>query len=145
MPLPHSVVVDGYVADDCDLSLHRSQHVWALALDQRVFGPRRLIVAFGAADGRLVGLAHTPRVNPPELTLGFCFEYFLDRADADQAIAYCDEPVRRGPMSPRLVARWGFARAIAEHHGIELLDWIACDDQEFRSARLAAACHRPGR
>lgn len=136
MPLPHHVIVDGYHAtDDCDLHLERD--FWALALDQRAFGPRRLLVAFGDTSGRLLGLAHTAREDPPELSLGFCFEYFRRVADAEQAVVYCDEPITPGPLSALLRARWEDACAIATVHGIRLVDWVACDDHTFRSTRDA--------
>jgi hypothetical protein len=137
VPYPCSVVLDSYLTcEDCDLSLYCARDVWSLALDQRAFGPRRLVIAFGDDDGRMLGLTHTPREEPPELTFGFCIEHFLQRADTDVAIAYCDEPVTATEITPRIRARWSLAREIADDLGIELLDWIACDDHEFRSARL---------
>lgn len=143
MPHPRSVVIDSYFAvEDCDVSLYCAEDVWSLALDQRAFGPRQLIIAFGDADGRMVGVTHTPREDPPELTFGFCVEHFLQRADADVAMAFCDEPVTATEITPRVLARWSLAREIADDHGVELLDWIACDDHEFRSARLVELCDR---
>lgn len=127
-------VVDGYVPtllDDTNLR----DDVWSFALDQRAFGPRRLVVAFADRSGRFHGLAHTRRTDPPELALVPCIEH-VGRGSA-AAVAFCDEPVLEGPPPPDLAERLAFARSIAAPHGIHLVDWIACDDQLFRSSRLA--------
>jgi hypothetical protein len=112
------------------------EEAWSFALDQRAFGPRRLLVAFSDAAGRFHGLAHAPRTDPPELALGPCIE-FLGTGSA-AAIAFCDEPVAPGPPPPELPARFALACMIAAGFGVHLVDWIACDDQNFRSSRIAA-------
>jgi len=94
------VVVDGYVATDLDHTDLREE-AWSFALSQRDFGPRRLIVALSDASGRLIGMVHTPRTDPPELALGPCIAHIGRGATA--AIAYCDEPVTEGPPPPELV------------------------------------------
>ena len=128
------VHVDGFVAtplDDTDLR----EEVWAFALDQRAFGPRRLVVALSDATGRFVGLAHCRRTDPPELGLGPCIRHVGRGAEA--AVAFCDEPVSDGPPPPDLAGRFELARAIAAGFGVHLVDWIACDDVLFRSSKLA--------
>ena len=67
----------------------------AFCLDQRAFGPRRLVVAFANRNGRFRGLAHTRRPEPPEAALAGCIDY-MGRG-AKVAIAFCDEPVTWGP------------------------------------------------
>jgi hypothetical protein len=128
------IVVDGYVPtalDDTDLR----RDAWSFALDQRAFGPRRLLVAFADADGRLRGLAHTHRTDPPEDALAPCIKAL--GAGAAIAVAFCDEPVIEGPPPPDLPARFARASEIATAHGLFLVDWFACDDEAFRSGRLA--------
>lgn len=128
------IVVDGCIATkDDDTNLR--DDAWSLALDQRAFGPRRLLVAFAEADGRLRSIAHAPRTDPPELALSPCIQHCGIGAAA--AIAYCDEPVSFGPPPPDLADRFGHARSVAAALGIHLVDWIACDDHVFRSSRMA--------
>ncbi len=52
-------------------------------------------------------------------------------------MAYCDEPVVQGPPPPDLLERFALARAITGKYGVHLVDWFACDDDLFRSTRLA--------
>ncbi len=130
----HTIVVDGYVAAE-DTEIDLREEVWAYALDQRTFGPRRLLVAFADAGGRLRGLAYTARTDPPELALEACLRYLGEGAEA--AIAFCDEPVTAGPPSPEIIARLYTARALAATFGVDLVDWFACDDLQLRSFQLA--------
>jgi hypothetical protein len=130
------IVVEGYVATEADHTDLR-QDVWGFALDQRAFGPRRLLVAFADAEGRFLGLAHAPRTNPPETGLAACIEGGVP--DAAAAVAFCDETVRRGPPPRGLAGRFSQARSIARSYGVHLVDWIACDDQLFRSTKMAIA------
>jgi hypothetical protein len=129
------IVVEGLVAtDQSDIDLR--EEAWSFALDQRAFGPRRLLVAFSDASGRFHGLAHTARMDPPELALGPCIEHVGSRSAV--AIADCDEEVVMGaPPPPDLPLRFAVACAVAADHGVHLVDWIACDDQTFRSSRIA--------
>jgi hypothetical protein len=132
--MTRSVIVEAYRAtDDCDLDLRL--HPWELALDQRAFGPRRLLVAFADRTGRVLMLAHTRRLPQPEDGLAPCIELFAGTAEV--AVAFCDEPVTEGPIPAPLVARWERARDITEVYGIHLVDWFSCDDDKFRSTRLA--------
>ncbi len=128
------VVVEGYVATEKDKTDLRKD-AWSFALDQRAFGPRRLVVAFANRRGRLLSVAHSPRLEPAEAALGVCIQHLGRGARA--AVAFCDERVREGPPPPELGARFASARSIAGSYGIHLVDWIACDDQQFRSSRLA--------
>lgn len=128
------IVVSGFrAAAGADMDLRAD--VWAFALDQRAFGPRRLVVVFADASGRATGLAHAPRPHLPELALGPCIAHVGLGAAA--AVAFCDEPVVEGPIPVYNTLRFHWARAIAADAGVHLVDWIACDDQLFRSTRLA--------
>jgi len=129
------VVVDGLVHSGWDDSVDLRTEAWSLALDQRAFGPRRLLVAFADADGDMLSLAHTERTDPPELALEPCIRHLGLGAVA--AVAFCDEPVVDGPPPPDLSDRFATARAIAADWGVHLVDWIACDDELLRSSRLA--------
>jgi hypothetical protein len=128
------IVVDGYRATAKDKTDLRKD-AWSLALDQRAFGPRRLVVAFSNRRGRLIGLAYTPRTDPPEMCLGPCIDFMGQGAAA--AVAFCDEHVTNGPPPPGLGKHFALARSIAAPYGVHLVDWIACDDQLFRSTRFA--------
>jgi len=132
------IVVEGYAAtpaDDTDLR----NDVWSFALDQRAFGPRRLLVAFADRSGRLLSLAHARRTDPPEAALDACIQHL--GAGAAAAVAFCDQPVEEGPPPPLLVLQFALARSVAAGHGVHLVDWIACDDALFRSTRLALDPH----
>jgi hypothetical protein len=118
-------------ADTTDLREER----WSFALDQRAFGPRRLLVAFADEDGRFRGLAHTARTDPPTAALTACIAIF--GAIDGVAIAFSDEPVLWGPPPPEVAATFEAARAMAAEAGVRLVDWMGCDDQCFRSSRLA--------
>jgi hypothetical protein len=128
------IVVEGYVvtpADDTDLR----RDVWSFALDQRAFGPRRLVVAFTNRSGRLLSLAHARRTDPPEAALEACIQHLGQGAAA--AVAFCDEPVADGPAPVSLLVRYTWAGLTAERYGIHLVDWISCDDTLMRSTRLS--------
>lgn len=130
------LVVEDVVAtprDHTDLSSVRE--VMGIALDQRCFGPRRLLVAFAEADGRLRGIAHTRRTDPIDHALWGCLEYLGRGAAA--AVAFNDEPVTNGPPPTDLADRFALARLQCAARGVHLVDWIACDDDLFRSTRLA--------
>ena len=129
-----TITVDGYVATAHDHTDLREE-IWAFALDQRAFGPRRFVVAFADPANRFLALAHTARTDPPEDALDPCIRH-VGRGAA-VAVVLCDEPVRDGPPPPWLAGRLERARRIASGHGIHLVDWISCDDQLFRSAALA--------
>jgi len=132
------VVVEGYVAtakDGTDLR----KDAWSFALDQRAFGPGRLLVAFADRRGRLLSLAHCSRTDPAEAAMGACIQHLGRGARA--AVAFCDEPVKAGPPPPELAGRFALARLIAVPYGVHLVDWIACDDQLFRSTRFALDPH----
>jgi hypothetical protein len=128
------IVVEGFVSTDLD-SCNIRDDCWALALDQRAFGPRRLLVGFADRTGRLLTLAHAPRTDPAEMALGPCVDHLGDGAAA--AIAWCDEPVQQGPPPPELAARLRLARSVCSARGVHLVDWIMCDDEAFRSMRLS--------
>jgi hypothetical protein len=130
----HLLVVEGLVLTALDTTDVREE-VWGFALDQRAFGPRKLVVAFADRDGRFTGLAYTDRTSPPETALAVCIDYL--GADADAAVALCDEPVSWGPPPADVGDRLARARAAAADLGVHLVDWIACDDQLFCSFKLA--------
>lgn len=128
------VLVEGYVPTRRDRTNLRDE-AWSFALDQRVFGPRKLLVAFADRSGRFRGLAYTDRTDPPEDALSGCIEHLGRGAAA--AVAFCDESVSDGPPPDDLTERFERACVTAAEYGVHLVDWIACDDQLFRSSRLA--------
>lgn len=129
------LVVERLVIAEADDRFDLCEHAWEMALHQRIFGPRRLIVAMADAAGDLREVLHTERTHPPELGFAVCLEQAGRGLTA--ALALCDEPVALGPPPDDLAARFATARAAAMLHGVLLLDWIACDDRMLRSARLA--------
>jgi hypothetical protein len=129
------LLVERLVIADSDDRFDLCEHAWEMALAQRMFGPRRLLVAMGDAAGNLREVLHTERTDPPELGFAVCLEQA--GAGLTAALALCDEPVALGPPPADLATRFATARAAAMVHGVLLLDWIACDDQVLRSARLA--------
>jgi hypothetical protein len=129
-----TIVVDAIVPDASDHTNLR-EAAWSLALDQRAFGPRRLLVAFADRDGRVVGMAHTPRTDPIEMALAGCVAHL--GAGAAAAVVFNDEPVPQGPPPPDLPLRFANAWAVCAEAGVHLVDWFACDDLAFRSTRLA--------
>jgi hypothetical protein len=128
------IIVDGYRPTAKDKTDLRRDFL-SFALDQRAFGPRRLVVAFSDRNGRFTGLAYTPRTEPPEMSLGPCVDFVGQGSAA--AVAFCDEPVTSGPPPPGLGKRFALARSIAAPYGVHLVDWFACDDQLFQSTRFA--------
>ncbi|TXI42592.1 MAG: hypothetical protein E6Q57_14815 [Mycobacterium sp.] len=128
-------LVSGMVYHGDGLNLR--EEVWSFAMGQREWGPRKLVVAFCDRDGALLSLAHTDRTDPPEAALEACIRHVGLNAAA--AVAYCDEVIRWGPPTDEVLARFALAREIAADWGIHLLDWIACDDQWFRSAKWASS------
>ena len=131
-----NIVVEAVVATRRDKTNLRKD-CWSIALDQRAFGPRRLLVAFTGRDGRFKALAYTERTDPIELALACCIDHAGQGADA--AIVYNDEPVEQGPPAPGLAERFGRAQQVCREAGIHLVDWIQCDDELFRSMKLALA------
>jgi hypothetical protein len=130
------LVVEGLVPtdlDDTDLSSFRE--VMGFALDQRAFGPRKVLVAFADADGRFRGIAHASRTEPIDLALEACIDYLGRGAAA--AIVFNDEPVVDGDLPADQARRWRRVRALFDRHRITLVDWLCCDDQLFRSTKLA--------
>jgi hypothetical protein len=128
------IVVEGFVpVAESELDDVPNQ-IWSYAMDQRAFGPRKLLVVFTNAAGRLHALAHANRTDPPILAFAACLDHL--GAGAAAAVALCDEPVAPGPLSIELLERFTEARALAEAYGVHLVDWIACDDEAFRAIRL---------
>jgi hypothetical protein len=131
---PSQIIVDGYVSTEADNTDLREEAL-AFALDQRAFGPRRLLVAFADPFGKFLALAHTARTEPIELALACCLQSLGQGKAA--AVAFCDEPVTQGPPPANLAERFASARALCSEYGVHLVDWFCCDDDLFRSARLA--------
>jgi hypothetical protein len=138
VPHPSSIVVDGYVRagtlDDQSPLDNLRTGVWSFALDQRAFGPRKIVVAFADCDGSFRGLAYTDHTDPPELSFDACIQFL--GAGAAAAIAFCDQPVTDGAPPAEFVELFDRARQIAADYGIRLVDWIACDDDRMRSNRV---------
>lgn len=129
------LVVGGFVPTAID-DTNLREEAWSFALDQRAFGPRKLLVAFADADGTFRGLAYSDRTDPPELALGPCIAHLGRGAAA--AIAFCDEEVVDGPIDlDVLQRRFAVASAVCAGAGVHLVDWIACDDDKCRSSRIA--------
>jgi hypothetical protein len=128
------ILVEGVVpVEETELNDVRAK-VWSYALDQRAFGPRKLLVAFTDANGQLRVLAHANRVDDPLISLAACLDHVGESAAA--AVAFCDEPVADGPPPRDLLERFDEARALSRTYGVHLVDWFACDDEKFRAARL---------
>ncbi len=126
-------IVDGFVPAEGVAPDNLRDEVWSYALDQRAFGPRKVLVALTDEQGFLRGLAYTDRTDPPEVGFEACLAYLGVGADA--AIAFCDQPVADGPTPPDFADLFARARHIAAGYGIHLVDWIACDDDRMRSNR----------
>lgn len=137
------LVVDGLRATRRGrIDLTDERELFGLALDQRAFGPGRLVVAFTDRRGRLRTIAHTMRTDPPELALVACIAHLGRGAAA--AVAFADEPAVMGTLPPEdLPERWARAHAAAEAVAIRLVDWFACDDLAMRSTWLALHDNRP--
>jgi hypothetical protein len=105
----------------------------AFALDQRAFGPRKLLVAFGERDGRFRGLAYTARIAPIDAAFEACLDYL--GAGAATAVAFLDEAVSQGEPTKSQMKRFHRLEAMAARYGITLVDWISCDDELIRLAR----------
>jgi hypothetical protein len=133
--MSHSlIVVEGVVpVAESELDDVPNQ-IWAYAMDQRAFGPRKLLVVFTNAAGRLRTLAHVNRTARPMLAFEACLDHL--GAGAAAAAVLCDEPVAPGPLSVDRREQFTQARALAEAYGVHLVDWIACDDDAFRAIRL---------
>ena len=136
--LARETVVEGVRVPRRDGLDLRGDDFLSLALEQRVFGPRRLLVAFATAKGRVIGVAHTERTDPPEVALAFVVDFGLSRFKprAALAVAYCDEPVALGPPPPDLATRFMTARAICASRGVVLGEWVSCDDTIVRFASI---------
>lgn len=137
---PDIIVVDA-VAPNPDF--HHDplpEQILGMALDQRAFGPRQLMVAFAAYDRRFLALTYARRTDPVRLALEGCLRHFdtLGRGGEARAAAVvlCDEPVQDGPTPPDFITKFAHAKSLARQFGVHLVDWIACDDDTFRSARL---------
>jgi len=104
------IVVDGFAVDP-STELDLREETWSLALGQREFGPRRLLVAFADADRHWRTLAHCRRTDPPEAALQPCIRH-VGRGMA-YAVALCDEPVVMGPPPPDLEERFTRAAEVA--------------------------------
>jgi hypothetical protein len=113
--------------------------ILGIALDQRAFGPRKLMVAFAAYDGRFLALTYAPRTDPVQTAIEGSLRYFDTYVRGGQvdvaAVVLCDEPVTDGPTPPEFIDKFELARTIARRHNVHLVDWIGCDDDLFRCAR----------
>lgn len=139
MTLPALIVVDGIKPVAKRNLDNLREKALAFALDQRAFGPRKLWIAAANARGLFRGLAYTDRTDPPLIAVEACLRYLDDNlsADAIAAVVFCDEPVTEGPASPEFLDRFSAARELAAGFGVHLVDWFACDDDLFRSARCS--------
>jgi|SRR5436190_4497788 hypothetical protein len=113
--------------------------ILGIALDQRAFGPRQLMVAFAAYDGRFLALTYARRTDPVDRALEACLLHFDRLGRGGEALAaavvLCDEPVKDGPAPASFIATFERAKSMARKHDVHLVDWIACDDDLLRFAR----------
>ena len=148
MTLPRLIAVDGIEPVAASKLDNLREQAWSYVLDQRAFGPRKLWIACANAGGRFRGLAYTDRTDPPLLAVEACLAYLDEHfhRDAIAAVAFCDEPVGDGESPPECLERFAAARELAESFGFHLVDWFACDDDLFRSARgsVPAVGDQPG-
>jgi hypothetical protein len=129
-----TLVIEGFRCEHLNLDFTCSRAL-ELAVDQRVFGRYQLLVATADRAGRFLGLAHCGMPEPPEAGLPACLD--LLRSDATAAVvAYSDDAVQDGPVSPELALRFFRARAAAADQGVHLLDWIICDGRMIRSLKF---------
>ena len=140
-PLNVNVVsVDGFVPNPEFDHDPLPQQILGIALDQRAFGPRKLMVAFAAHDGRFLALLYAQRTFPITDALEGCLLHFdsLGRGGEARvaAVVLCDQPVEDGAPSPEFTATFELAQGLARKYGVHLVDWIACDDDLFRCARM---------
>ena len=135
------IVVEGYRATRRN-DLNLRDDAVSLVLDQRAFGPRRLVVAFSTRTGRMLGLAHAPMTDPPDLALEACCDHVGGGAAA--AVAYSDEPVAWEPPPDDTAARFAQARTVCGWFGIHLVDWFCCDDINVRLMKMAAGASSEG-
>jgi len=141
VPYQSIVVVDALVPNPEVDHDPLPDQILGIALDQRAFGPRQLMVAFADHDGRFLALTYCRRTEPAATALKACLLHFdtIGRGgEADAAaVVLCDEKVEDGPAPPGFVATFERARRMARMHRVHLVDWIACDDDRFRCARLS--------
>lgn len=130
----HTFVVDGYRCDGDTTDLD-GPGLFNIALDQRVFGRHRLLVATAKRSGKLLTLTHCQMAEPIVTAFGCCLD-LLSSEDAAVVVAYSDEPVGKGPVSAALAQRFFEARAAASDRGLYLLDWLLCTPTDFRSLKL---------
>lgn len=114
--------------------------ILGIALDQRAFGPRQLMAAFAAYDGRFLALTYTERTDPIDAAFDGCLQCFDSLGRGGEAgaavVVLCDEPVEDGLATADFKTKFALAQRVAQSYGVHLVDWIACDDERFRGARL---------
>ena len=136
---PHLITVDALAPNPEFEHDPLPDQILGIALDQRAFGPRQLMVAFAAYDGRFLALTYTHRTHPIDAALEACLLHFdtLGRGGEEHtaAVVLCDEAVEEGPATATFVATFERAKEMARRHDVHLVDWISCDDDLFRCAR----------
>lgn len=137
---PSLIVVDGVAPNPEFDHEPLPAQILGIAMDQRAFGPRQLMVAFAAFDGRFLALLYCRRTEPVDDALEACLLHFDSLGRGGEAnvaaVVLCDEPVGDGPTPPEFTAKFESAKRIAHEHAVHLVDWIGCDDDLFRCARL---------
>lgn len=134
------ITVDAYAPNPEHEHDPLPEQILGIALDQRAFGPRQLMVAFASYDGRFLMLTYGQRTDPVDAALEASFLHFdsLGRGGEQHAAAVvlCDQPVAEGPVPPEFVGTFERAQRIARKYSIHLIDWFACDDELIRGVRL---------
>ena len=117
------LIVTGWRYDVGDLEL-TCANAFKLAVEQRMFGSQRLVVAGADRDCRFLGLVHCPMTDQVESALPCCIET-LESEDLAAVVAYTDEPMTLAPSD--LAKLFFLRRAAAADQGVHLLDWMFCD------------------
>ena len=127
------LVVTGWRYEVGDLELTCAD-AFKLAVEQRMFGSQRLVVAGADRNCRFLGLVHCLMTEQPEIALGYCIET-LDCEGLAAVVAYSDEPIGLGLASSDLALSFFRRRAAGADHGVHLVDWMFCDGKYVLSLK----------
>lgn len=116
-------------------------HDWpSLCLDQRAFGPRRLLVAFADRTGLMLYLTYADRLDDLGLALRCAVDTVVrndgSRSGLAAVVAFNDEPVST-EIPADVGERFTAASLVCAEHDLRLVDWLMCDDDMFRSMRFS--------
>lgn len=131
--------------DEDDTNLIRDH--MSFLLDQRAFGPRRLLIFFTDERADMHYLTHCPRHDDLLVAVMCSIDTVMHgNPHAQQhvraAVVFNDEPVSED-IPGNLAQRFEAVSAVFAAHGITLVDWWMCDDQLFRSMRFSVDPNQP--